>query len=192
MIRAYAITDPAYYGSTPELLCEVATRLIVSGSCDFLCYRDKRQPRYEAFAQALALTCKELGFARLLLHNEAALARSVGAFGVHLSSERSDRIEEAKGLGLFTVYSAHSEGDLKRAFDLGADACTYSPIFPTPHKGAPKGLEDLKEKTAKMGPKIIALGGITTPLHVRQVEEAGAFAFASIRYFVPFLEETHV
>lgn len=192
MIAAYAITDPAYYGSTPESLCAAAARLMRLGACDFLCYRDKQQSRYQAYAEALALTCKALDFSRLLLHNEAALAQSVGAFGVHLSSERFDRIEEAKALGLFTVFSAHSQADLVRAFDLGADACTYSPIFPTPHKGAPKGLEDLKEKTAKMGPKIIALGGITTPLHVRQVEEAGAFAFASIRYFVPFLEETHV
>ena len=28
------------------------------------------------------------------------------------------------------------------------------------------------------------LGGIVTPLHVKQVAEAGAFAFASIRYFI--------
>ncbi len=192
MIAAYAITDPAYYGSTPHALCTAASRLIASRGCDWLCYRDKQNSAYAACAEALSFTCKALGFERLLLHHDVALAQSVGAYGVHLTSERSDRIEEAKALGLFVVFSAHSQADLERAFALGADACTYSPIFPTPHKGAPKGLDDLKEKTAKMGDKIIALGGITTPLHVRQVEEAGAFAFASIRYFVPFLEETHV
>ena len=66
---------------------------------------------------------------------------------------------------------------------MGADYVTYSPIFTSPNKGEPKGIEDLKEliKTSKI--KILALGGIVEARHVEMIKDTKAYGFASIRYF---------
>jgi thiamine-phosphate pyrophosphorylase len=119
-----------------------------------------------------------------MLHGEVELAAKLGAYGVHLTSLQFDEIEKSKAFGLFTVVSCHSEKEIIEAEKKGADAVTYSPIFSTPGKGEPKGLEDLNERVAKISLPIIALGGITTPEQVKAVEKSGAFGFASIRYFV--------
>jgi len=66
----------------------------------------------------------------------------------------------------------------------GADAITYSPVFDSPGKGEPKGLEDLKELVAKINIPVFALGGILSEDQIHQVAECGAYGFASIRYFV--------
>ncbi|MDY0117717.1 MAG: thiamine phosphate synthase, partial [Sulfurimonadaceae bacterium] len=65
----------------------------------------------------------------------------------------------------------------------GADAITYSPIFETPNKGEPKGIEALQHVIKKYPIKIFALGGIVESSHVIDVEKSGAYGFASIRYF---------
>ncbi len=193
MIHSYAITDPAYYGTTPLELSHSIGRLLAARGCDFLCLRDKTSAEYAQLAGAVQRTCNAHHFHRLILHGDIALAYSLGVFGVHLTAAQIEEIPIAKAHGLYTVVSTHNDTELEQAVARGADAMTYSPVFATPHKGAPVGLEDLKEKTAKIGSKIIALGGIVTPEQIAQVEVAGAYAFASIRYFVnEFLEETHV
>jgi len=94
------------------------------------------------------------------------------------------RSKQQKNLNLFAVISCHSEKEILEAEKKGADAVTYSPIFNTPNKGEPKGLEDLNERVDKISLPIIALGGITTPEQVKAVEKSGAYGFASIRYFI--------
>ncbi len=193
MIHSYAITDPAYYGTTPLELNNTIGRLIGVRGCDFLCLRDKTSREYRQLAEAAQRTCNAHHFHRLILHGDIALAYELGVFGIHLTAAQMEEIPVAKAHGLYTVVSTHDEIEMQRAIDRGADAMTYSPVFTTPNKGTPKGLEDLKEKTAKIGSKIIALGGIVTPEQIAQVETAGAYAFASIRYFVnEYLEEMHV
>ena len=61
---------------------------------------------------------------------------------------------------------------------------TYSPIFFSPNKGEPKGLEKLKEAVDTFDIDIIALGGIIDEKHIEQIKETNAKGFASIRYFV--------
>jgi thiamine-phosphate pyrophosphorylase len=67
--------------------------------------------------------------------------------------------------------------------ELCADYATYSPIFETPAKGEPKGVEGLKKAMQEVDIKIFALGGIITQQHVAQLETAKPYGFASIRYF---------
>ncbi|MFT7003491.1 MAG: thiamine-phosphate pyrophosphorylase, partial [Sulfurimonas sp.] len=45
------------------------------------------------------------------------------------------------------------------------------------------GIEDLKILLHKCKIKVFALGGIVTESQIRQIEESGAYGFASIRYF---------
>lgn len=184
MIRAYALTDPQYYGSDPKILAQNVRVLLERKPCDYLCLRDKSNTNYALLAEAFMATCKEKNFSNMLLHTDVALAVKLGAFGVHLTSTQQHHIADAKAAGLFCVISTHTEAQILKATALGADAVTYSPIFATPGKGTPKGLEDLKEKTARIQTKIIALGGIVTNEQIAAVAAAGAFAFASIRYFV--------
>jgi len=183
-MRTYAITDPRYYGQSPEALEAALHTFYQSKQPDFLCFRDKISADYEAMAVRFLLTCKALDIRSALLHGDVYLSHKLGAFGVHLTSTQYVYIAQAKAYGLFCVASTHSEEEIRQAVALGADAVTYSPIFATPNKGKPKGLDDLKEKVAKIKTKIIALGGIISDKDVAQIQTTGAYAFASIRYFV--------
>jgi thiamine-phosphate pyrophosphorylase len=60
---------------------------------------------------------------------------------------------------------------------------TFSPIFETPGKGAPVGLEVLKSVTSEVSIPVLALGGILTEAQISACERSGASGFASIRYF---------
>jgi thiamine-phosphate pyrophosphorylase len=182
-LKAYLITDPAYYGSTPDRLVATLDEVLQKTSCDMICYRDKLNSDYALMA-TFFLGAVEAKCPMRLLHGDVELASRLHAEGVHLTSTQFDEIETAKRLGLYVVISCHSDAELQKAYELGADAATYSPVFASPGKGEPRGLEDLKERVGKIPLNIIALGGITTPEHVRQIEDTGAFGFASIRYFV--------
>ena len=119
------------------------------------------------------------------MHGDYTRANTLKADGVHLTSTQFDVIPDAKALGLYVIISTHTHDEALKAQELGADAITYSPIFASPNKGEPKGLEDLKEIVAKIRVPIFALGGITTQEHINAVSTTGAYGFASIRYFIP-------
>ena len=121
---------------------------------------------------------------KTILHSDVDLAVKLGAYGVHLPSTAFESIIKAKAFGLYVVVSTHTLKEAQKAQELGADAITYSPIFKSPNKGKPKGLEALNEIVDKITINIIALGGITTQKEVDGVAKIGVFGFASIRYFV--------
>ncbi len=178
MIKSYLITDPSLFGSTPEKLIETLSISLAQHIPDFVCLRDKENGSYAELAKAF-LGLK--GSHKALLHGDVDLAISLGAFGVHLSSLQYEEIARAKEAGLYVIASTHSYDEAVLARE--ADAITYSPIFFSPNKGNPKGLEDLKEITGKIETKIFALGGITSKEQIKQVEACGVYGFASIRYF---------
>lgn len=65
------------------------------------------------------------------------------------------------------------------------NAITYSPIYKSPNKGEPKGIDNLKQVVnIYEDVNIIALGGIINDEQVSQIKKAKAFGFASIRYFI--------
>ena len=183
-MKHYLITDPTFYGTTPDAL-ESALDVIYSHRLpDFSLFRDKETAYYRDLAQTFVTVSRSYKIPRVLLHGDYALARELGADGVHLTSSQFDDIVEAKKLSLYVIISTHSHVEALRAQELGADAITYSPIFPSPNKGEPKGLEDLKEIVDKIEIPIFALGGITTEEQTKAVEECGVYGFASIRYFI--------
>ncbi|WP_353662426.1 thiamine phosphate synthase [Hydrogenimonas sp. SS33] len=184
MLR-YAITDPAYYTDDPTLFADRVARMLLSHRPDMVCFRDKRTGRYETVAEAFLSLKERFPKTLFLLHGDPALAVSLRADGVHLPSDGAGRIEEAKRAGLFCIVSTHSLEEAAACEALGADAVTFSPVFASPGKGEPQGLEKLKEIKDKISLKTIALGGIVTREQIEAVEEAGADGFASIRYFVP-------
>ena len=183
-MKSYLITDPKFYSVEIATFRNIMQKALQKHQPDFALYRDKNNLDYAEMAKLFQELCSHSGKTKAMLHGNVGLAAELHAYGVHLTSQQFDEIAKAKALGLFVVISCHSEEEILLAQKKGADAVTYSPIFSTPEKGEPKGLEDLNERVAKIRLPIIALGGITTKAQVKAVEKSGCFGFASIRYFI--------
>ena len=179
----YLITDPKYYSHDLSLFKD---KLKKSSNFDFILYRDKTNPNYRNFAKIFVDILVERGITTLFIHRDPLLAKSLNAFGVHLSSEQPHLIELSKSLGLFTVISCHNIDEIAFAQKLGVDAVTISPIFFSEKGGQPIGIERLQQIVREFKDlKIFALGGIKSKLEVDEVTRVnGVFGFASIRFFI--------
>jgi thiamine-phosphate pyrophosphorylase len=103
---------------------------------------------------------------------------------VHLG-RRSVPVADARALlpvGTWISVACHGVADVARAAGEGADAAVLSPIFASPGKGAPLGVEALREARAAAGEGIliVALGGVTAA-NAGACAAAGAGAVAAIR-----------
>jgi thiamine-phosphate pyrophosphorylase len=176
---AYAITDP----STLNFQTLESDLKRFASKADMIAYRDKSTDNYTLNAKQFIQEAKKLNFQKILLHTDYYLAYQLKADGVHLKSTQFEDIQKAKALGLWVIISTHSLEEALDAELLGADMISYSPIFATPNKGKPKGLEALNEVTSILSIPVIALGGILTQEQLILCEENGAEGFASIRYF---------
>ena len=177
MIR-YAITDPSFFTTLEE-----KQNYLNKVEADYVLFRDKISKNYKEQANSFLDISKSMGFKRLL-HSNYKLAYDLKADGVHLTSKQFNEIEKAKELGLWTVISTHSLNEIKLAEKLGANAVTFSPIFDTPNKGTPKGIEGLIKAIDSSNINIIALGGIVKQEHINLIKKTKVFGFASIRYFL--------
>ena len=176
---AYAITDPStlnFQALTTDIE-RFATR------ADMIVYRDKASSSYAFNAKLFLEEAREYAFQKVLLHGDYKLAHKLKADGVHLTSTQFDDIEKAKELGLFVVVSTHTLEEIQLVDNTTADMITFSPIFVTPNKGEPKGIEMLEKVAYYMSKPVIALGGILTEEQIKLCEHSGAKGFASIRYF---------
>lgn len=124
--------------------------------------------------------------ARLWVNDRLDVASLVEADGVHLG-RRSVGIDDARRLLGATVavsVACHDVDEVVAARAAGADAATLSPIFASPGKGAPLGVEALGAARARLGPDprftLIALGGVD-PDTARRCLAAGADGVAAIR-----------
>ncbi|WP_428739327.1 thiamine phosphate synthase [Sulfurimonas sp.] len=149
---------------------------------DFVLYRDKQTPHYKQEAQKFVEVCQKFPVVKPFIHQDVAFARELGT-GVHLTSKQFDQIQKAKEFGVEVIISTHTHAEVLEAQNLEADYVTYSPIYPSPNKGEPKGIEDLKNLIEKVNIKVFALGGIVTQEQIKEVDDAKAYGFASIRYF---------
>ena len=174
---AYAITDP----STLDFNTLQRDLERFSQKATMIVYRDKESDCMSAvdFVQS----AKGFAFDKVLIHGDHILAHSAEADGVHLTSMQLGDISAAKAKELFVVVSTHTIEELKKAEKLGADMATFSPVFETPGKGIPIGVDVLKRMTSQVKIPILALGGVVTEDQVAACERSGAIGFASIRYF---------
>jgi thiamine-phosphate pyrophosphorylase len=176
---AYAISDPSTLNF--QTLKRDIERL--SLHADMVVYRDKHTADYASNSKLFLDEAKRYAFKKILLHGDYKLAHLLNAEGVHLRSTQFSDIKRAKELGLFVVISTHTIEEASEAEYLGANMVTYSPIFTTPQKGKPKGIDELKAVIDSIRIPLIALGGIITKEQIELCKDAGAFGFASIRYF---------
>lgn len=176
---SYAITDPSTlnFNNLNSNIKQFASK------ADMIVYRDKSTNIYNQNSFKFLKETKKYTFSKVLLHRDYILADRLNADGVHLTSTQFDDIQKAKALGLFVIISTHSLEEVLKAQKLGSDMVTFSPIFLTPHKGEPKGVEELKRVISIVSIPIIALGGIVTQNQIELCKRVGAYGFASIRLF---------
>lgn len=120
----------------------------------------------------------------LLINGRADVARSLGC-GLHLPADGLLVAEARRLLGpeVRIGCSAHSPAECRRLAEAGADLVTLSPIFESPGKGHPLGLDALREAKShgwRETCRLVALGGIDTA-RAEDARLAGADGVAMIR-----------
>ncbi len=121
---------------------------------------------------------------KLLVNDRADIALAANADGVHLTenSLSAEFIRQSFGENFTIGVSSHTIEKAKIAKVQKADFVTFSPIFNTPNKGEPQGLEKLREVCEKLKPfPVVALGGIDET-NYEEVLRNGASGFAAIRF----------
>lgn len=179
----YQITDLQYFTTNPDKFLLRLYRSIKKHRPDFICYRDKSETNQKATSKKIRSLSKKTR-TKFLINQNLPLALKYRFYGIHLTSKQFNLIKKAKRHGLFVVISTHNEKEIQKVLRLGADFVTYSPVFPTPNKGAPKGVQNLKKVASRYKNRVIALGGITSEKEVKEISQAKIFGFASIRYFL--------
>ncbi len=183
MLKSYLISDRDYYSSNPKTLEYKLSKVLEKQTPSFTLLRDKLSSNIEELAKSFLYISQKFQVEKVYLHTDISLAHSLGFDGVHLDSNSFSKIKEAKALNLDVVISTHTKEEVLKACEYGADMVTFSPIFNTPNKGKPKGLELLNEISDTIAIKIIALGGIISQEHIDKIQNSKAYGFASIRYF---------
>ena len=156
----------------------------VEAGISFVQLREKRLPARLLFELARAAAALTRGTrTRLLGHDRADGALAAGADGVHLTSTSlaAGVIRAAFPPGFLIGVSAHTVAELRAARDDRADFAVFSPVFASPGKGAPQGLDALRAAAAAVAPfPVLALGGVDETNYRACL--AAASGFAAIRF----------
>ena len=182
-MKKYLITSREFYTDTPAVFRSIIHEQLQTHMPEYALYRDKSNPDYDIQAEYFTQVCSQFDDVKSFIHQKVDLAKELDASGVHLTSKQFEEIPYAKELGLEVIISTHTQDEVLKAQELGADMVTYSPIFTSPGKGEAKGCDDLKELLDKCEIKVFALGGVVDAKHIEMLEEVKPYGFASIRYF---------
>lgn len=181
-MKAYFIADRNFYNHK-DFLDKVAN-IYIKKPFDLatLRYKNSSDFEYENLARDFIGLSKELNF-KSFIHEKLHLAKKLKPVGIHLTSTQFNDIKKAKELNLKVIISTHFKNEAIMAQNLNADAITFSPIFHSPNKKNPVGLDKLKEIVDTIQINCYALGGIITKEQILACKKVGASGFASIRYF---------
>lgn len=121
---------------------------------------------------------------RVLINDRSDIAIAVGAEGVHLPA-KAVSVESVRQFvpdNFLIGVSVHSIVEISALRDRGADFAMLAPVFSTPGKGRPLGLEGFRT-IVKAHPElpILGLGGIDAS-NYRSILDAGGAGFAAIRF----------
>ena len=174
----------ANFNQTSRQILDIV-RVAVDEKVSLVQLREKRLPVRLVFELAVKLAEITLGTSTLLLVNDRAdIAVAAKADGVHLTAASLPArvIRGSFPDDLIIGVSTHTLEAAIAAAETGADFAVFAPVFATPGKGEPQGLEKLAEICRELRPfPVLGLGGIDeTNYHV--VIEAGASGFAAIRF----------
>ena len=177
----YAITPET--GDTAQLLRNVEAAL--RGGASVLQYRAKKlAPNLKANqAQALQVLCKQYRVP-LIINDDAELAESMSASGVHLGSQDMPTGDAHQSLlsGMLVGVSCYDQIELAIAAEKnGADYVAFGSFFSSTTKpnAVRPSLDLLREAKRAISCPIVAIGGITLD-NAPSLIDAGADAVAVI------------
>lgn len=119
-----------------------------------------------------------------IINDDLALAKTLGADGVHLGAEDAAAAYARQALGPRAIIGVSCYNSLERALQAqreGADYVAFGRFFPSRSKpdAVQAGIELLREARKKLHLPIAAIGGITLQ-NAAQLLEAGADMLAVI------------
>ena len=148
--------------------------------------RHYRAPERASLARSLAAIARRRGLV-LLVGEDPALARRVGAHGVHLPERAVGRAGAVRWHRDWLITAAaHSHTALRAAAAAGADAVVLAPVFATAsHPGARAlGPHRFAALSRNCPIPVYALGGIDRA-HARLLPGTGAVGIAGIGGLIP-------
>lgn len=176
-MQRYFITDRNSAGGFRQLLEIIADQIAMG--LDYLQIREKDLQGRQLFDFTLAvveLRQRTRGpiKTKILLNSRSDVAIASGVDGVHLPAAAPRQVLP----GLLVARSCHTLDEVATA---EADLVTFGPVFASPGKGEPRGLEALRA-ASKLGKPLFALGGVDWE-NAEDCIEAGAVGIAGIRMF---------
>lgn len=176
----YAVTPDVADTSRLAALVEAA----IAGGAGAIQYRNKTATPALRTEQAarLARVCAGRG-ALLIVNDDVALARAVGAHGVHIGEDDGDIATARALVGEQLLIGVSCYNDLSRARRLvteGADYVAFGSFFPSQVKpDARRAVTSILTQARSLGVPVVAIGGITAH-NARALIAAGADAVAVI------------
>jgi thiamine-phosphate pyrophosphorylase len=177
-MKQYYITDRKTAGGFRQLLDIIRDQMYLG--IDMIQIREKDLTARQLFEFTLAVLevrdgeKRKAAAPKILVNTRFDVAMAARADGVHLPADAAREILP----GLLIGRSCHTLEEIKLA---QADFVTFGPIFATPGKGEPVGLEML-HLACKAGKPVFALGGVNWE-NAQACIQAGAEGIAGIRMF---------
>jgi len=176
----YALTPDL--NDTALLLAKVAAAL--EGGAAAIQYRNKHAASSLRRTQALALARLHAARGALyIVNDDAALAASVGADGVHLGEDDGSIVSARELLGPDRIIGVSCYNDFDRAraaVEAGADYVAFGSFFPSSTKPAARHADHgLLQRARSLGVPVVAIGGVDA-LNARLLIDAGADAVAVV------------
>ena len=172
--RLWAITDASLADEVIAARAEAACAAV--GPALVVHLRDKA--RAKDALRPLALELRRITRAHgamLVVGDRRTLAEDVGADGFH------GPCEGPPPAGMRWSLPAHDDEEARAAAARGAHAILVSPIFATPGKGTPRGVDAIASaRAAAPGLAVYALGGVKAE-NAAECVRAGADGVAAIR-----------
>jgi thiamine-phosphate pyrophosphorylase len=176
------------YAITPDIvdiaLLVAKVEAAIAGGAQVIQYRNKTATESLRRKQAAVLSrvCNG-GGALFVVNDDTALAREVGAAGVHLGEDDGDvaRARATGGEAMLIGVSCYNDfARAKRLVAEGADYVAFGSFHVSPSKpGARRAEPALLRRATKLGVPVVAIGGITAA-NGRALVESGADALAVI------------
>lgn len=182
LITPGRLTNENYDTKASELLATI--QLAIDEGVSHIQIREKALSARRLFALvSAAVELKRGSPTRLLVNDRADIAHVAGADGVHLteSSVTAEVIRKHFSSELIVAVSTHTLAGAVEAKRTGADLAAFGPVFESPGKGEPVGLDELENVCGALSPfTVVGLGGINEG-NWRSVLRAGASGIAAIR-----------
>ncbi len=189
LITSGATSEQTTSSSNEYIQVLKLTEAAVAAGIDLIQIREKNLTTRVLFELASQAAQRTRGTpTQLIINDRADVAASVGADGVHLTTQSLPvaPVRASFGPELLIGASTHSVEEAETAKQAGADFIVFGPVFNTlskPTYGNPVGIEALSHVTSAVAPlPVLALGGVDLD-NVAECARVGASGVAAITMF---------